>query len=202
MNVQNENLLFTSACALFHWTMQHGTESLSSFPFIPQTLEAMKFCEEDLEIKISDLAFERWRKRPFRPVTWLSCCTLQSNSEILDDEGPNTALLLRDGRYYSLLDFCISFSESGAKMQKAIKRFQRQNLESMLTIERYLFVVEFQGMDIRYDCSTILLQLPEVECIAMGRYAKETFCGGGWMKEMLPANMYLLRMRDGIPLQR
>lgn len=198
MNVQNENLLFTSACSLFHRTLSEFGET-SSFQREPVSAYAGKNFEEEMEIRMGFGAFKWWNKRIFRPVAWFSGCGGLDGSagvspEPYVDEEIDIRIWMRDGCYFSLLDFGVFLSESEAGIRKAVKRYQRNNPDAEFAVGRYLFAVEFQGTDIRYDCNCILKKFPEVECVAMGRYPQRMFSGDGWIKKKLPANMYLFRM--------
>lgn len=197
MNVQNENLLFTSACSLFHRTLLKLGEG-TSFSVEPQTLEAKELLEEWLEENMSSMMFDRWNKRLFSPVMNLYAHGRKRSPEAAfhGNEDRNTGFLIKDECFCSLLDFCVSLYGNGEKIGKEIERYRRNNFAAMFAVERYLFVAELWKMDIRQSCNCVLMQFPELECVAMGRYPREAFPDDGWVKEMLPANMYLFRMQE------
>lgn len=193
MDVQNENLLFLSLCNLFHRVLLDEKESLQS-----QSLISMSYFERGLESEMRNRVFMGWKERFFHQAVWLLSYPNDRDSGKNNEwKGQETGILIRDGHNYSLLDFCVFLSEKENGAKKAIRSCRKNSFANLFVVERYLFAIEFQGMDIRKNSAKMLNQLPNLECVAMNQYP---VCGV-FCKErigsILPANMYLLKVLDG-----
>lgn len=219
MNMQNENLLFTSMCRLFYRTLlelREGTVFLNE----PKTVEAMELFEEWLEDSMRNRTFERWNKRLISPVEKYYADVRQrkrmaifSESEDLKvnpgdevlkivsedvDKEWDSGVFIKVSRSCLMLDFCFFLSGNSGKIQKVIERQRRNDLAAMAAAGRYLFVVEFREIDFQLGCNRILEWFPELEYITVGRYPGEVFYDGEWVKKLLPAGVYLFRVQDNI----